>query len=86
VIYLAWCDADLADLEEQEGPWVAMRPLHRGLAVIESDETRSRVYHALKWSVPPGTPLLVSALHEVPKAKGLRPGWSAWLRSRLPRG
>jgi hypothetical protein len=83
VIYLAWCDADL---EEHDGPWVAMRPLHRGLAVIESEEPRSRVYHAVKWSLPAGTPLLVTELGEVPKARGLRPGWSAWLRSRLPRG
>lgn len=83
MIYLVWCDADL---DEQPGPWVALRPLHRGLAVVESEQSRSRVYHAVKGSLPPGTPLLVAELHEVPKAKGLRPGWSAWLRSRLPRG
>jgi hypothetical protein len=81
-VYLAWSSAPLPD--DVVGPWVEVRPLSDGLAAVESDATLSRVYHELKWSLPEGTALMVVALHERPKLKGLPPGTTTWLRDRLP--
>jgi hypothetical protein len=51
---------------------------------VSSTETLSRVYHELKWALPEGASLFVTALAGRPKLKGLRPGTQAWLRDRLP--
>ncbi|MTV26241.1 hypothetical protein FTX61_12590 [Nitriliruptoraceae bacterium ZYF776] len=67
------------------GPWVELYPLRPGLTFVESDQTRSVVYHALKAELPADTPLLVAELHEVPKFKGMAPGALAWARARAPR-
>ena len=82
MIYLAWCDADPGG--GLEGPWIEVRPVQSGLVLVESEESRSVVYHALKHQLPAGTALLVTDLERVPKAKGLEPGSIAWLRARLP--
>lgn len=62
------------------GPWSELYPLRAGLTLVASDATRSVVYHALKGELPPGTPLLVARLHEVPKFRGMAPGALAWAR------
>jgi len=53
---------------------------------VESDDTLSRVYHELKWSLPDDSPLMVVPLAERPRLKGLAAGTQTWLRDRLPVG
>ena len=81
-VFLAWCSADIP--EGLAGPWLELRPVADGLAVVESTESLSRVYHELKWSLPDGTALVVVPMATRPKLKGLRPGTTTWLRERLP--
>jgi len=81
-IYLAWCSEPIP--EDVPGPWVEVRPLGEGLALLESSESLSRVYHELKWSVADGAVLMVVPLHARPKLKGLPAGTTTWLRDRLP--
>jgi hypothetical protein len=57
-------------------------PLRRELALVDSDESRSTVYHALKDVVGRGA-LLVAPLTEAPKFKGMAPGALRWVRRRL---
>ena len=80
VVYLVWSDAELvaADLV---GPWREVRVAAPGLAFVDSDETLSRVYHEVKWSLPEGAALAVAPVTGA-KAKGLAPGTSTWLRER----
>lgn len=86
-VYVAWTSADLAGLDpgrDLPGPWREVRVAAPGLAFVDSDDTLSRVYHELKWSLPDGVALTVAPLAGVPKAKGLAPGSNTWLRERLP--
>ncbi len=83
-LFLAWTGAELpADLV---GPWREVRIAAPGVAFVDSDDTLSRVYHELKWSLPEGSPLLVVPLAQAPKAKGLAPGTQSWVRSRVGAG
>ncbi|SDE00565.1 hypothetical protein [Nocardioides lianchengensis] len=85
-MYVLWTSADLADLDparDLPGPWVEVRVASDHLAFVDSDDTLSRVYHALKWALPEGAALTVAPLAGLPKAKGLRPGTTSWLRDRL---
>jgi hypothetical protein len=65
------------------GPWREVRVAAGGLAFVDSEETLSAVYHALKWSLPPGVALAVAPVGDLPKARGLAPGTNSWLRARL---
>jgi hypothetical protein len=81
VLYLAYLDGH--DLPaDAEGPWRELFRLRPGLTFVDSDQHRSAVYHALKDQLPTGTPLLVAALDEAPKFKGMAPGALAWTRAR----
>lgn len=80
-VYLVWCSVPIP--EDNPGPWIELRPLAEGLAVVESPETLSRVYHAMKWSVADGAALIVAPLRYRPKLKGLPPGTTSWLTDRL---
>jgi hypothetical protein len=85
VLYLAHLDGhDLA--RHTEGPWRELYPLRPGLLFVDSPERRSVVYHALKDHLPPGSPLLVAELREVPKFKGMAPGALRWARAHLDAG
>jgi hypothetical protein len=53
-----------------------------GLLAIDSELSRSTLYHALKALQPKAAPLLVAQLTEVPKLKGMASGSLAWLRAR----
>lgn len=84
-VYVAWTSADLegttgADLA---GPWRDVWVAANGVVLVDSDETLSRVYHELKWSLPEGAALLVTPAGALPKLKGLRAGTTTWLRARL---
>ena len=52
--YLAWVDDDLDAVPE--GPWEDGFVLRPGLLLLRSEESRSAVYHAVKWSIPDGQP------------------------------
>jgi len=77
-VFLAWTSVPVP--EGIPGPWRELRHAAPGLTFVDSDDTLSRVYHELKWSLADGTALVVAPLHELPKAKGLAPGTQAWLR------
>jgi hypothetical protein len=53
------------------------------LVAVDTDLTRSRLYHRLKPLQRADEPLLVARLSEPPKAKHLPPGATTWLRDRL---
>ena len=78
-VYLAWTAEPPADLD---GPWREARPIAPGLLLLESAETLSVVYHALKWSLPDGSPLIVTPVDRTPKSRGMAPGTTSWLRRR----
>lgn len=90
MIYLAYLgDQDLRrDVPDPPpdvpGPWREVLVLHRGLVAVDSDQSRSVVYHALKDHVGGGSPLLVTELTQVPKFKGMSAGALTWMRARLP--
>jgi hypothetical protein len=81
-VYLAWTSEPPSDLE---GPWSEARRIAPGLLLIDSTETLSAVYHALKWSLPDESALIVSPVPQTPKSRGLAPGTTAWLRRRTAR-
>ncbi|MBE7324722.1 hypothetical protein IEQ44_08655 [Nocardioides sp. Y6] len=86
-VFLAWT-SDVVTPEEVgrlEGPWREVRPVAPGLLLVESDETLSPVYHALKWSLTEGAALVVTPVLERPKLKGVAPGTTTWLRERTPK-
>jgi hypothetical protein len=82
-VFLAWSAAPPADLE---GPWVEARQIAEGLLLLESTETLSAVYHALKWSLPDETALIVTPVDRLPKSRGMAPGTTSWLRERRQQG
>ena len=85
-VYVAWTSADLHQLDPSRdlaGPWREIIVAAGGLAFVDSDDTLSRVYHALKWSLPDGVAVAVAPVADLPKAKGLEPGTNRWLRTRL---
>jgi hypothetical protein len=85
-VYVAWTSADLRELDPSRhlaGPWREVVVAADGLAFVDSDETLSAVYHALKWSLAAGVALAVAPVAGLPKAKGLGPGTNSWLRARL---
>ena len=73
-----WTDADRA-AADLLGPWREVRVAAPGLAFVDSEETLSRVYHEVKWSLPDGAALAVAPVTGA-KAKGLAPGTNTWLR------
>ncbi|KRF12837.1 hypothetical protein [Nocardioides sp. Soil796] len=82
-VYLAWTSEAPEDLA---GPWHEARPIAPGLLLLESAETLSVVYHALKWALPQEASLIVSPVHQTPKSRGMAPGTTSWLRSRTTSG
>jgi hypothetical protein len=80
-VFLGWTSAAVpAGLV---GPWTEIRSAAPGLVLIDSADMLSRVYHELKWALPPNTALIVAPLTALPKLKGLAPGTLSWLRTRL---
>jgi hypothetical protein len=84
VLYLGY-GAGLGDVADLEGPWVGIHPLDGGLLLIDSEQRRSVVYHALKRHLPRGTAVLVAELDRVPKLAHMAPGALRWARDRAPR-
>lgn len=85
-VFVAWTSADLDGLDPSRdlaGPWRDVVVAAGGLAFVDSDETLSQVYHALKWALPEGVALVVAPVAGLPKAKGLVRGTNGWLRARF---
>ena len=85
MIYLAVTSTDLDPVLAVPGVDDA-QPLTEAVLLIDAQLTRSQLYHRLKAIQPAGDPLLVAALLEVPKFKGMAPGALAWARDRLATG
>ena len=68
-LYLVYLEPDTACLDD----WAWHVRLAKGLHLIRSAETRSRVYHSVKAQATPSR-LLVAPLQETPKFKGMDPG------------
>jgi hypothetical protein len=49
--------------------------------MVRSERTLSRLYHAIKYQLPPDTALMVAPLAEAPKFKGMAEGALKWLRT-----
>jgi hypothetical protein len=81
VLFLGWVGSSTV-APDAAGPWSDVLALRPDLLLIDSDATRSAVYHALKDHLPPRTPLLVAPLADDPKFAHLAPGAGAWLRER----
>jgi hypothetical protein len=81
-VFLAWTAEPPEDLD---GPWHEARRIAPGLLLLESDETLSVVFHALKWSLPDDAALIVSPVEHTPKSRGMAAGSTAWLRERTAR-
>jgi hypothetical protein len=78
-VYLAWTSEPPEDLD---GPWVEARRIAPGLLLLESDQTLSVVYHALKWALPDRAQIIVTPVDRTPKSRGMAPGTTSWLRVR----
>ena len=78
ILYLVYVDVDVAQHPEPSPDLVELAP---GLYLTESDRSRSKVYHAIKWRLN-RQKLLVAPLADDPKFKGMAPGVLASLRSR----
>lgn len=81
MLYLAWEETGAVDATV-EGPWEDAVLLRPGLLLLDSEATRSVVYHAFKHQLPEGVSLLVAPLAQAPKMKGMAEGTTTWLRTR----
>ncbi|MET0837917.1 MAG: hypothetical protein ABWY19_03985 [Marmoricola sp.] len=79
-VYLAWTSEAPQDLV---GPWHEVRSIAPGLLAVDSSETLSAVYHAIKWSLPQEASLIVVPAHQTPKSRGMAAGTTTWLRDRI---
>lgn len=80
-VYLAWTSDAVPDLQ---GPWHEARAIAPGLLVVDSTESLSAVYHAIKWSLPSEASLMVVPVDRTPKSRGMAAGTTTWLRDRTP--
>jgi hypothetical protein len=83
-VFVAWT----SELPEQDlpGPWAEIHVAAPGLLLVDSEDTLSRVFHELKWSLSSDdAPLFVAPLAATPKLRGLSAGTLSWLRERTPR-
>jgi hypothetical protein len=55
--------------------------LQRGLYLMQTPRTRSRVYHSIKRKLSPDAALLVAPLEQAPKFKKMSDGALKWVRS-----
>jgi hypothetical protein len=80
VVFLAWTARPPAD---PVGPWEELHQIAEGLFLLESSDSLSAVYHALKDSLPGDAALIVTPVDRTPKSRGMAPGTTAWLRRRM---
>jgi hypothetical protein len=80
-VFLAWSAQFLP--AEANGPWREFHKVADNVAMIDSAESLSQVYHELKRELRPSAALVVAPLGARPKVKGLPRGTTTWLRDRL---
>ena len=56
-------------------------PLRQGLMLVDTELTRSELYHQVKWALPNDTALLAAPLRDAPKFKGMETGALNWVRA-----
>jgi hypothetical protein len=78
-VYLVWTSHPAEDLA---GPWDEAREITDGLTLLDSSESLSAVYHAVKWTLPHDAALIVTPVPHTPKLRGMPPGTMSWLRAR----
>jgi hypothetical protein len=78
-VYLVWA-SELPGTPD--GPWREWRDIAPGLALVESGETLSAVYHAVKWQLADDAALIVTPVDRTPKSRGMAAGTTSWLRRR----
>lgn len=76
-LFLIWHGAEDAEVQLAE----PSHPLTGQMFMVRSERSRSKVYHAVKWQLPPDTPLCVAPLAADPKFKGMADGALKWLRA-----
>lgn len=81
MLYVAWDESATVDAST-EGPWADLVVLRPGLLVVDTEASRSELYHGLKGLLPPGTPLMVAPLADEPKLSRLAEGSTTWIRAR----
>lgn len=77
-LYLIYLRDPETPLDESE--FDGLRRLDDGLYLIRSGQSRSKVYHAVKWATEPQR-LLVAPLGDDPKFLGMDSGALKWLRA-----
>lgn len=82
MLYIVWVGTDEPLELDEFGERQQLAPQ---LHLIDSELTQSRLYHLIKWSLPPDTQLLVAGVDGRPKFKGMEPGSLVWLRSHTAR-
>ena len=85
MLYIGWEESGTVT-DGAPGPWDEIVVLRPGLVLIDSEATRSEVYHALKHLGPAGGPVLVAPLAVDPKMSRMAAGTTAWLRDRQSPG
>ncbi|QWC86488.1 hypothetical protein KLP28_07370 [Nocardioidaceae bacterium] len=87
-VFVAWSDAVIpADLDgSSNGPWREVRRVEEHLVLVDSTESLSRVFHAVKWELPDDAALLVTPCDGAPKIRYLPSGTQSWLRARAVPG
>lgn len=84
-VFMVWFEEPSATtaVVAEPGPWREAVEAAPGLLFVESEDTLSRVYHAVKWRLPDDCPLAVAPVGARPKARGLTDGTVSWLRARV---
>lgn len=77
-LYLVYLEAEVLPRTGEDPHLLELAPC---LYLVESPQTRSRLYHALKRRHAPRK-LLVAPLADAPKFKGMSAGALKWLRDR----
>ncbi len=80
-LYMVWFDADGVDdtgLAEMADGF----RLQPGLFLVDSEDSRSRVYHDIKHWLGGDRALAVAPLARAPKFKGMAEGALNWVRAR----
>ena len=80
-LYLVWIETEI-EIEPEVRLALDFFELQPGLLLIDSDLTRSKLYHRIKWALPKDTALLCAPLADAPKFKGMETGALNWVRAR----
>ena len=81
MLYLVWHEPD-REIGQELAQALDRFELAPGLLIVDSELTRSKLYHQVKWALPRGTALLVAPLADAPKFKGMEEGALKWVRAR----